>query len=200
VAHEGAVERLIGFLRDHPRHVVAAGALVDPATHRPQAGFAMRGYPTVAAQIALLVGLERHWPSNPISKNQLMMEFDYGRTQDVSAQPAGACIACRRSAFEAEGGFDEGFTFWFEDVDLLARMRKHGPVAYVHDAVFDHVGGLTVAARAKAELVGPRYAGVLRYFKKHRPPREYRVMSVAVALVAALCGLGMIVGDIGAAE
>ena len=128
-----------------------------------------------------------------------MLDFDYGKTQDLTAQPAGACIACRRDIFEVERGFDEDYTLWFEDVDLLARMRNHGPLAYVHNALFDHVGGLTVRARARAELIGPRYAGVLRYFKKHRPRWEHRALCAMVAGVAAARGLLSLPADRSAA-
>jgi GT2 family glycosyltransferase len=200
VAHAGAVDRLAEFLEAHPKHVVAAGSLLDPMTQRPQVGFAVRAYPTPAAQIALLVGLERFWPRNPISRKQLMLDFDYCSTHDITAQPAGACIACRRDVFEAERGFDENYELWFEDVDLLARLRNHGRVAYVHDARFDHVGALTVSARPKAELARARYAGVLRYFERHRPRREYRALCIAVAVVAGARGLAALAVDRGAAE
>lgn len=195
VAHEGAVDRLATFLQEHPAHVVAAGALVDPGTLRPQVGFAIRGYPTLVAQVALLVGLERVWPANPASRRQLMRDFDYGTTQDINAQPAGACILCRRSAFEAERGFDEQFELWFEDVDLLLRLRQRGRIAYVHDALFAHVGGLSVAARPRAELVHARYAGLLRYFKKHRPPVEYLAIRATVLAVASVRGLAVLPVD-----
>jgi GT2 family glycosyltransferase len=200
VAHEGAVDRLACFLHKHPRHVAATGALLDATTQRPQVGFGIRAYPTLAAQIALLVGVERRWPTNPISRKQLMLDFDYAKTQDLTAQPAGACVACRRDIFEAERGFDENYTFWFEDVDLLVRMTNHGPVAYVHDSVFDHAGGLTVSARSKAELVGPRYAGLLRYFKKYRPRWEFRALCATVAGVAAARGLLSLRNDRGTAS
>jgi N-acetylglucosaminyl-diphospho-decaprenol L-rhamnosyltransferase len=200
VAHERAIDRLVGFLDHHPTHVVAAGALLDARTQRPQVGFAVRAYPTLAAQLALLAGLERYWPTNPISRKQLMLDFDYGSTQDLAAQPAGACMACRRPAFETERGFDERYEFWFEDVDLLARLRARGRVAYVHDALFDHIGGLTVNARPKRSLLVARYVGLLRYFKKHRPRREYQTMRVVVAAVAGARGLGALPVDRKVAE
>ena len=54
-----------------------------------------------------------------------MLHFDYARTQELSAQPAGACLLVRRVDFEEIGGFEERFFYWFEDVDLVQRCG-HG--------------------------------------------------------------------------
>ena len=43
-----------------------------------------------------MAGLERRWPRNPLSRRYLMLDLDYGRTQDVE-RPAGSCLACRRA-------------------------------------------------------------------------------------------------------
>lgn len=182
----GALERLASYLHERPGHVAACGCLVEDGTNRPQVGFAVRGFPTLAAQVALMLGLERHWPSNPISRRQLMLDFDYGRTQDLEAQPAGACLLVRRDAFEGLGGFDEGYTYWFEDVDLVRRLRERGRIGYVHDAVFDHVGAATFGQWARPEVVRARYYGLLRYFARHHPRGETLVLRAFVALVAAV--------------
>jgi GT2 family glycosyltransferase len=151
---------------------------------RTQVGFVLRAFPTLPAQLALLVGLERVWPTNPISRRQLMLDFDYDRTQDVRAQPAGACLLCRRDAFDAIGGFDESFYFWFEDVDLIRRLGERGRIAYVHDAVFEHVGSGTFAQWARPEIVVTRYRSLLHYFAKHHS------RSAQFALAAVVAALG----------
>jgi N-acetylglucosaminyl-diphospho-decaprenol L-rhamnosyltransferase len=186
VARPRALERLAGALAGGPGRVAAGGRLVDPGTDRTQVGFTLRAFPRLSNQAALLVGLERVWPANPVSRRHLQLDFDYGRTHDVDAQPAGACLACRRDAFQAVGGFDEGFRYWFEDVDLVLRLRSHGAVAYVHDAVFEHVGGASFAAWPREDVVRARYRSLLRYFAKHRPRHEQVALR---ALVAALAGL-----------
>ena len=45
------------------------------------------------------------------------------RRRDVSVATA-ACLAVRRSAFEAAGGFDEGYWNGYEDVDLCLTLRS----------------------------------------------------------------------------
>lgn len=181
----GALARLVSFLAEHPHHTAAAGLLVDVGTDRPQTGFAVRGFPTLAAQIALLVGLERLWPANPLSRRQTLPDFDYATTQDVTGQPAGACLACRRADLEAVGGFDEAFRYWFEDVDLVLRLQARGPVAFVHDAVFDHVGGATFSQWRRPQVVRTRYASLLRFFAKHHSRPAQVALRVAVGTLAA---------------
>jgi GT2 family glycosyltransferase len=181
-----AFARLLAFLHGNPSHVAASGVLVDVGTDRAQTGFAVRSYPTLGQQLALMTGLERHWPSNPVSRRARMADFDYGRTQTLDAQPAAACLLVRRNDFEAIGGFDEEFFFWFEDVDLLLRLRERGPVGFVHDAVFEHVGGASWRRWERPQVILSRYGSLFRFFAKHRPVGEQVAIRVAAGLLAAL--------------
>ena len=181
-----ALERLVAALLAHPDYSVVGGLLVDVGTDRPQVGFAVRGYPTLPGQVGLLLGLERLWPGNPLSRRQALPDFDYSRSQEIDAQPAGACLACRRDDFEAIGGFDESFHYWFEDVDLVQRLRTRGQVAYVHDAVFDHIGSATFSQWKRPQVVRARYRGLLRYFRKHRSPAALLGLRVVVGVLAAV--------------
>jgi GT2 family glycosyltransferase len=169
--------------------VAAAGQLVSFGTDDPQVGFAIRDFPSLANQCALMLGLERYWPANPVSRRSQMLDFDYTRTQELSAQPAGACLMVRRDAFESIGGFDETFFYWFEDVDLVKRLYTIGQIGYVHDAVFDHVGGASFANWTRPDVVVARYDGLLRYFQKHRTPTERVALRVVVGTLGGLRAL-----------
>jgi N-acetylglucosaminyl-diphospho-decaprenol L-rhamnosyltransferase len=114
-----------------------------------------------------------------------MLDFDYGRTQYVNAQPAAACLMCRRSAFEQVCGFDERFYFWFEDVDLVRRLVAHGGrIAYVHDAVFAHLRSHTFSQWGRPEIVRARYGGLVRYFAKHHHYSEQLALRAAIMALA----------------
>jgi GT2 family glycosyltransferase len=119
-----------------------------------------------------------------------MLDFDYRRTQDLDSQPAGACLLVPRRHFEAIGGFDEGFFFSFEDVDLLLRLGERGPIAFVHDAVFEHVGGASWRKWPRHQVILSRYPSLLRFFAKHRPRSEQVVLRVAVGALGALRTVG----------
>jgi N-acetylglucosaminyl-diphospho-decaprenol L-rhamnosyltransferase len=192
VARGGSVDRLVEALRTDGCRVAAGGHLVNRGTDETQVGFVLRAFPTLSAQLALLVGLERFWPTNPVSRRQLMLDFDYGLTQDVNAQPAGACLLCPREEFEAVGGFDESFYFWFEDVDLVRRLRHRGKIVYVHDAIFEHLGSGTFSQWARPEIVATRYRSLLQYFVKHHSRVAQRVLAAVIAALGAVRAVALL--------
>jgi GT2 family glycosyltransferase len=189
-ARPDSLGRLVAFARANPDHAAVTAQLVDVGTDEPQRGFVVRSFPTLAQQLALLFGLEQHWPTNPVSRRARKLDFDYDQTQDIEDQPAGACLLVPRRHFEAVDGFDEAFFFWFEDVDLLVRLHRRGPFAYVHDAVFEHVGGASWRQWQRRQVILSRYPSLLRYFAKHRPRSEQIVLRVTAGTLAAIRTIG----------
>jgi hypothetical protein len=181
---EGAIALLAQALESDRAAVAAAGRLVDPQSGATQVEYQPRRFPTPATFLASLAGLHRLWPRNPWTGAHLRRPLDERETVPVD-QPPGACLLVRREVFERIGGWDGGYYFWYEDVDLARRLWAEGPVLYVPAAVFRHVGGHSASRLSRAEVVERSYSGTLRYAGKHFGIGR-RVVGVAFAFAATV--------------
>jgi N-acetylglucosaminyl-diphospho-decaprenol L-rhamnosyltransferase len=163
---------------------LAAGRLVDQAG-RTQAGFTMRRFPTPAALICELFGINRLWPANPVNRRYRCLDEDYDQPAMVE-QPAGAFLMVRRDVWEKLGGFDEQFhPVWFEDVDLCRRAVNEGyQIAYCPGVIARHAGGHSVGKVPQSQRAAFWCVSLLRYGAKHFPPGAFRRICAAVALSA----------------
>ena len=89
-------------------------------------------------------------------------------TQSVQPIPwaAGMFMLFRREAFEAVGGFDEGFHLYYEDVDICARLWKSG-WQVVHQPNAKVIHHAQRASRHNWRYLRWHLSSVLRYFFKH---------------------------------
>ena len=133
-------------------------------------------YPSARAIPSLRVGIGHAlfanlWPTNPWTR-AYHSDATTRREQSAVGWLSGSCLCVRRTAFEAVGGFDEGFFMYFEDVDLGYRLGKQGFLnVFVPTAEVTHIGGLSTAAHSKAMLrvhhdsayrfLAKKYPGVL---------------------------------------
>jgi N-acetylglucosaminyl-diphospho-decaprenol L-rhamnosyltransferase len=171
-ASRESLRALVQGLVGRPTAVAAAGRLVDAEDGRTQTGYLPQAFPRLRGLVAMLAGRSPR-------------RVPVGETETVAVdQPVGACLLVRREAFEAVGGWDEEFEFWYEDVDLARRLAAHGELLYVPTAPFVHVGGHTARRLSRAQLVSRHYRGALLYAAKHFGPAE-RVGAGLVYAVAA---------------
>jgi len=179
----GAIAGLAGALAARPHAVLAGGRLVDPDTLRTQDAYRPRTLPSVATLAVQLLGIEQAWPGNPVTRRHFGSQLDDERTVAVQ-QPAAAAILVRRDAFERIGGFDERFWFWFEDSDLLARLRRRGEILYVPGAAFRHLGGGTFGRWSKVERIRSLHHGMLHYADAQLPPGRRVVIGVLTIAIS----------------
>ena len=84
------------------------------------------------------------------------------RTGPVDAI-SGACILTTREKLREVGLFDEGYDFYFEDLDWCRRVREHGMAnGYIADSVLVHLGDRS-ARNVKIWAQQSKYKGALRY-------------------------------------
>ncbi len=167
----------------HDEGIGAAGACLVGEDGRPQAGFAVRRFPTLATLAVDLLLVDQVWPGNPVSARYLARDVDLSVSQDVE-QPAAACLLVRRTAFEQVGGFDAGFhPAWFEDVDFCRRLHAAGwRVRYVAEARCRHEGGVAMRSMGLGTFNEAWYRNMRRYVDRHLSRgagRVFRLLMVA---------------------
>ncbi len=169
----------------------AAGGLLLDAGGRPQQGFTLRRLPTAAALALEAVGVNRLWPNNPVNRRYRCLDCSLDAPCEAE-QPPGAFLMFRRDAWEAVGGFDEGFhPVWFEDVDFCKRLiSRRILIRFTPRAVALHAGGHSVKSLTWPLRTRYWYGSLLRYAGKHFRPAERRLVCLAVGAGVALRLLG----------
>jgi N-acetylglucosaminyl-diphospho-decaprenol L-rhamnosyltransferase len=120
----------------------------------------------------------------------------YLRTDAEEAGPvdwvSGACLAVRRRAWDAVGGFDEAFFMFMEDVDLCRRLHAAGwGVAYEPAGRVVHAEGAS-RATAPYRMIAAHHVSLLRYGWRTGDPGERILLPVVAAGLGVrtvlLCG------------
>lgn len=149
----------LSFKPDAVAHLVAA-AEADPqiaATGPRVLNVDGSVYPSARSIPSLRMGIGHAlfanvWPGNPWTR-AYHSDVTTRSEQSAVGWLSGSCVCVRRSAFEAVGGFDEGYFMYFEDVDLGRRLGKANFTnVFVPSAEVTHIGGVSTAAHSKAML------------------------------------------------
>lgn len=181
-ASEEAVSTLIETLGARPDAASGGGRLIDAdAAGATQDRYRPRRFPTLLTFLMTLTNGDGLWPRNPWSGAHLRHPLNDRDVVEVD-QPAGAALLVRRPAFEAIGGWDESFWFWYEDVDISRRLAQHGSALYVPRAVFRHLGGGTVLRWSGVEIMVRIHYGITLYAQKHFS--RLRRIALGVLIVA----------------
>lgn len=187
VVPPGAVSALSARLASGPDIAAVGPALVRPSG-RYQVSF--------GRSVGLSGQTVQKFLLNPLHERTLPRS---SRVRSVGWLSA-ACLLCRRSAFEAAGGFDEEFFLYFEDIDLCVRLRKAGGRLLFDPGVkVVHEGGSTTGPRAAASRFEYRRSQLL-FYRKHRSARSAGILlDLLEAEVRRLGRRGAFRGDDGAA-
>jgi N-acetylglucosaminyl-diphospho-decaprenol L-rhamnosyltransferase len=175
-----ALAPLVDFLDAQPEVVLVGPRLVGCDGRRQ---IAHRRQPTVATF------LHRTWLFRLTSLYRKGYH-DYRRQPSDVQWPCavevlmGAALLISRKRFEELGGWDEGFTFGGEDLDLCWRARRLGLVMHDPRVTIVHVG--SASTKDNIGFASPNIlAGFARYFRKAgATPRELLVYKLAVTIDA----------------
>lgn len=172
-ARPGSLAHVVGWLDAHPRVGIASPRLVGE-DGRPQR--AAWGVPTPLALLHQYTPLGWLGIGKAATRAQRDVEERPGPVEAVS----GACLVARREAFEALGGFDPGYAFYGEDVDLCWRAARAGwEVHLVTDGPpVVHRGGASVAYADGATRL-PLLTGMLRLQRKRLSRARYVLFATA---------------------
>jgi GT2 family glycosyltransferase len=148
----------------------------------------VRGFPTILGIIGQLTRLDRILPDSDFA-NYTLPNFDYDMSQ-IGPQPMGTYLLFRRSILskftDPNHPYDEQFPIFFNEVDLLYRMKLAGYACWYEStlSIFHHHGASTKQARKS--MIWESHISLVRYFKKHAVGIE-RIALPFIA-IASICG------------
>ncbi len=179
IAQPGAVTALINCMT--AQSAAAAGGALTNADGQPERGFAFRRLPTLGSLLCEALLVNQLWPSNPVNRRYRCLDAYYSKVQPVE-QPAGACLAITREAWEAVGGMDTQFApVWFEDVDFCKRLLDSGwKIVYCPAARFHHSGAHSVGKLSFADKQLFWYTNMLRYARKHFSKIKVLILRIGI--------------------
>ncbi len=193
IAHPGAVQALMKCMAAESADA-AGGALLNDGGE-PDRGFAFRRLPTVNSLLCEVLLVNQLWPSNPVNRRYRCLDADYTKVQPIE-QPAGACLAVTRQAWETIGGMDTQFApVWFEDVDFCKRLIDSGrKIVYCPQARFRHAGAHSVGKLSFAQKQTFWYTNMLRYARKHFSRTKVLLLRIGIIKGMILRSLAALLG------
>ncbi len=155
----GTIESLKAVL-DNEERVAVAGPSLRDSRGRNTTRFSPAGV-VRAVVLVLAPGVLRGlWRSR---RRQRSGRGEAGPVKFVE----GSFMMMRRTAFDEVGGFDDNFSFFYEEGDFELRLRKLGYLLFhVPNAVVIHHGGASFS-QAPGRAMVEFYKNALRYFRIH---------------------------------
>ena len=162
--HPGALEALGDAVRPDDVACVGPRILDAEGSVYPSA----RRLPSIRDGVghALFV---RAWPRNPWTRRYLQEERSHASEPVATGWLSGACLLIKRDAFDAVGGFNDGFFMYFEDVDLGRRFGVAGyHNVFAPGATVSHIGGSTTS-RYPERMLRAHHESAYRYLRNKHP-------------------------------
>jgi GT2 family glycosyltransferase len=150
---EDCIGGVITEAESDPGIGVATCRLMKPDGHLDHA--CHRGIPSVRDSLAYKAGLDRLLPRSRRLGHYRLTWLDPTETHDVEAC-SGAFLLIRRGALMALHGWDEGYRFYAEDLDLCARVTAAGwRIRYVGTQTAVHLKGSSSHLHRRSRELAP---------------------------------------------
>lgn len=139
-----------------------AGKLMNPDGSLQ---LSIRSFPTPGAIVWDMAGLSRLFPKSRVFGAYRQTFFDYSKAQEAE-QPMGTFILYRKEALDEVGLMDEQFPIFFNEVDLLLRLKRAGwKIWYTPEVQLIHYGaGSTKQVRKR--MIWESHNSLLRFYRK----------------------------------
>lgn len=125
----------------------------------------IRGFPKPWDLFCDFVGLSRLFPRSNLFARYRQIGFDYDKELEVE-QPMGTFLLFRRDALDKVGKLDEQFPIFFNEVDLLMRIRNEGfTVLYSPEVKLYHEGGASTK-QVKPKMIWESHRSLLKFYRK----------------------------------
>jgi GT2 family glycosyltransferase len=158
----GALDTVLAALQGHPEAAVVGPRLLREDGSLDHAS--KRSFPTPLSALGHFTGIGRRAGATGRLASYRAPEVESGPVDSVN----GAFMLMRREAFEAAGGFDEGYWMYMEDLDLSYRLAEAGWTSwYEPDAVVTHVKGGTTQEGRSVRLIWAFHRGMYRFYRQH---------------------------------
>lgn len=159
---DDSLDRAVEVLQAHPQ----AGSLgIQQIGLDGRVQHSVRGWPTTMGIVGDITGLGARF-GGALDAYRLA-RFDYTLEQ-IAPQPMGTFLLFRREALpNPRAPFDEGFPIFFNEVDLLYRMKSAGwDCLYTPAARILHHGGESTR-QVKKSMIWESHRSLVRYLRKH---------------------------------
>jgi hypothetical protein len=183
--HPGALGLLVRVMDADPRIGAVGPKLLNPDGSL-QRGSTRKRFPHLVGLVSELLRFDFILEKFPATRDLLTNCCDEERGGDAEHLTA-ACLLARRAALDAVGLFDEGFYFFFEDVDLCYRLKNAGwRLLYCPEAQVTHYQSASFKKLVRARQSEIYLGGMIRFFRKHSSPGRFLLFKLTLAFTLCL--------------